>query len=94
MTLDQFLSAGVSATSLLILGMYLNYRGQLLWRAQVDKEVQAIVSGYEAVIDLYKEQLSDERNDKNSWKDTARSFMPVTSRAIDGVVEVAKKVGP
>lgn len=93
MTFEQFLGAGISVTSLLLLAAFLNYRGQLLWRAQVEREIAAIVTGYEKLLAAKSEEAAGERADKNEWKSVAYSLMPGLQAAVKGVVEVAKKVG-
>ena len=93
MTFEQFLAMAGSATSVLAGVAYLNYRGLLLWRAQVDREIAAIVSGYEKLLAAKAEVAEGERADKNEWKSVAYSLMPGLQAAVKGVVEVAKKVG-
>lgn len=61
-----------SAIGVVALMVVLNWSGQLLWKAQVDREIKAIVDAKEKLDAVRVEQIEEERKDKNEEKETTQ----------------------
>lgn len=75
---------GGSAVGILTFLVFLNYAGQLLWKAQVEREIKALVDAKEKLDAVRLEQIEEERADKNEWKDLAQNGLKTI---IDGLKE-------
>jgi len=94
MNWTDFLAAGGTVTTLLLLAVFLSSKGLLLWRTQVDREIKAIVDAAAKLDEVRVEQIEEERADKLAWKSAYMNLVTGMKTAVEGVVEVAKKVGP
>lgn len=73
---------GGSTVGVVSLMVFLNYTGQLLWKAQVEREIKAIVDAAAKLDSVRLEQIEEERNDKNEEKETTRAALKVIIDAL------------
>lgn len=73
-----------SAIGVVAMMVILNWSGQMLWKAQVEREIKAIVEAKEKLDAVRLEQIDEERADKNEWKDLAQNGLKTI---IDGLKE-------
>ena len=71
-----------SAIGVVALMVVLNWMGQLLWKAQVDREIKAIVDAKDKLDAVRVEQIEEERRDKNEEKETTQVALKTILDAI------------
>lgn len=75
---------GGSTVGVVSLMVFLNYIGQLLWKAQVEREIKAIVDSASKLDAVRLDQIEEERADKNEWKELAQT-------SLKGVMDALKE---
>ena len=73
---------GGSAFGVVSSMVFKNYMGIMLWKAQVEREIKAIVDAATKLVAVRLEQIEEERNDKNEEKATTRAALAAILDAI------------